>query len=304
MERISIEESNVAKNAKERKIADLDSQTEGLCKTIGEVKRIVNEQLLKDSGLTLQEQYDLWRKVELLALEGEKDLTLDELTVLFKANSWELNENGKYVLASSWCSNLRQKFIESNSGMDYNGKPYGIEFNNNGDIEDAEKFKSYYGKRRKLRKQWEESQCEGEKPNDEEIVIDRKTFDNEDFVITDPCYLDDNFDTSSSHSTLYGDWSCTTFRMPDKSPIGEFCADGGEVCVSPVKTKEQREYIDKMAHHTRTIIEKFTGTVVFIHKTVWFASKGKWTSDKSLYLSGSGYCGKEKFKFITAQTGL
>ena len=78
MERISVLESSAARQARERIIEALDPQTEGLCKTIDEVKRIINEQLLKDSGLSLQEQYDLWRKVELLALEGEKDLTEEE----------------------------------------------------------------------------------------------------------------------------------------------------------------------------------------------------------------------------------
>ena len=36
-------------------------------------------------------------------------------------------------------------------------------------------------------------------------------------------------------STIYGDWSCTTFNSNTKTPIGEFCADYEEVGVFLLK---------------------------------------------------------------------
>jgi len=94
---------------------------------------------------------------------------------------------------------------------------------------------------------------------------------NRSIIITDPCYLDgkdkwyDGYeDDLSNHGftdnikegTLYGDWSCTTFQTRNPNiknitelgwyardvaneninnandeVIGQFCADGGEVCV-------------------------------------------------------------------------
>ena len=91
-------------------------------------------------------------------------------------------------------------------------------------------------------------------------------FNNEDIIITDPCYIFDDdktddytdfkkvgIDNIICHSTLYGDWSCTTFDT-----------DAGRVCVAPLKKviELNNGYEDiKDREWTRTIIHNFTGHV-------------------------------------------
>lgn len=65
-------------------------------------------------------------------------------------------------------------------------------------------------------------------------------------------------------STIYGDWSCTTFNSDTKKKIGEFCADGGMVAVFLLD--EVLKYNPNFDYHlerpwTTTLINDFHGTV-------------------------------------------
>lgn len=151
-------------------------------------------------------------------------------------------------------------------------------------------------------------------------------FNNEDIIITDPCYIfnDKQYDKSNgylnlenigiknyiSHSTLYGDWSCTTFNTDTNKEIGQFCADAGMVCVAPLNkvTSLSDEYNNiKDKEWTRTIIKGFTGHVYVDFKTdggiydedTPYHNKGdKWTYD---YIE---IVGEGNINFRTKQTGL
>ena len=114
-----------------------------------------------------------------------------------------------------------------------------------------------------------------------------------DIIITDPCYIirDEHHGTKPLHEddwgyceygenmealginnyicrdTLYGDWSCTTYDLNTKKPIGEFCADAGMVAVFDLK--EVLEYNPDFDYHlnkkwTTTLIKNFKGTVQFV----------------------------------------
>lgn len=114
-------------------------------------------------------------------------------------------------------------------------------------------------------------------------------FDNEDIVITDPCYIfkgDDwrgcdygrtadvyGIDKYICRNTIYGDWSCTTFNSDTKEAIGRFCADAGLVCVASLKEilayRPDFEEWAKEHDWCVTIIRNFTGQVKFdvVHYT-------------------------------------
>ena len=150
-------------------------------------------------------------------------------------------------------------------------------------------------------------------------------------IITDPCYLrlpdhiDDEIDQFTGNGlsqfgftsyiwedTLYGDWSCTTFKL--EKPLGNrkvselsdddlkdeilgtFCADGGLVGVflldEVLKANPNFDYhITKP--HTTTLIEDFDGDVSYI------TEMNKETQDEFAYIVGTG-----NINFITAQTGF
>ena len=66
------------------------------------------------------------------------------------------------------------------------------------------------------------------------------------------------------NSTIYGDWSCTTFDTDTKEPIGRFCADAGQVAVFLLD--EVLKYNPDFDYHinrpwTTTLIRDFHGTV-------------------------------------------
>jgi len=93
-----------------------------------------------------------------------------------------------------------------------------------------------------------------------------------------------------TRSTIYGDWSCTTFNSDTKKPIGEFCADCGEVGVFSLK--EVLKYNPEFDYHltkkwTTTLIENFTGDV-------WDE-----VENEKVHIVGKG-----NINFITEQTGL
>lgn len=65
-------------------------------------------------------------------------------------------------------------------------------------------------------------------------------------------------------STIYGDWSCTTFNSDTKKKIGNFCADAGMVAVFLLD--EVLKYNPNFDYHierpwTTTLIKDFHGTV-------------------------------------------
>lgn len=94
-----------------------------------------------------------------------------------------------------------------------------------------------------------------------------KEFVNKNIIITDPCYIFDDYCEAENkdvlmRDTIYGDWSCTTYNRETKTEIGKFCADAGMVCV--VETDNEminHEKLMKLQSFCRTIIENFTGTV-------------------------------------------
>lgn len=93
-----------------------------------------------------------------------------------------------------------------------------------------------------------------------------------------------------SASTEYGDWSCTTFDMDSKKPLGEFCADSGMVGVFSLE--EVLKYNPDFDYHisrpwTTTLIKGFDGTVTI-----------KKEKDE-VYVEGLG-----NINFITKQTGF
>lgn len=100
--------------------------------------------------------------------------------------------------------------------------------------------------------------------------------------------------TYLSSDTLYGDWSCTTFNMDTKEPIGQFCADSGMVAVALLD--EVLKYNPGFDYHkerlwTTTLIENFEGEVSFdVIK-----------EDGYEYLEITG---KGNINFTTRQTGL
>lgn len=88
-----------------------------------------------------------------------------------------------------------------------------------------------------------------------------------DIIITDPCYLHlDNRGNvrMTEHETIEGDWSCTTFNTDTHEPIGEFCADGGMVCVADLSdVLKCNPYFDYHTERpwTTTLIKDFEGDV-------------------------------------------
>jgi hypothetical protein len=106
-------------------------------------------------------------------------------------------------------------------------------------------------------------------------------------------------------TTMYGDWSCTTFKLKEYAknkkpsditqkditkPIGEFCADAGLVGVFLLKevlnfNPTYDDHIKKP--YTTTLIENFDGDVQYI------------IEDDSVYIKGIG-----NVNFITNQTGF
>lgn len=120
-------------------------------------------------------------------------------------------------------------------------------------------------------------------------------------IITDPCYIikDEDWDGEDTNlrklgftnyifrNTIYGDWSCTTFKTDYEEPfdiinnrmyfgkyyelfttaksIGEFCADSGMVCVFLAKeiNKYNPNFVEWAKEHRwcATIITNFSGEV-------------------------------------------
>lgn len=107
-----------------------------------------------------------------------------------------------------------------------------------------------------------------------------------DIIITDPCYIirKENELTEDDwwacdygenmeelgirnylcRNTIYGDWSCTTFRTENDEVLGEFCADAGLVAVFLLD--EVLKYNPNFDYHTKrtwttTLIKDFDGDI-------------------------------------------
>ena len=138
-------------------------------------------------------------------------------------------------------------------------------------------------------------------------------FNNEDILITDPCYVTEGDDWEKSEygedfnifgvkkyvskSTLYGDWSCTTYNTDTKVAIGEFCADAGMVSIfslDEIKERVNPNIEDWIKEHKwcATVIRNFTGTAQI--KT---GVDDNYTFYR--YIEGKG-----SINFIGQQTGL
>jgi hypothetical protein len=149
-----------------------------------------------------------------------------------------------------------------------------------------------------------------------------------DIIITDPCYIDTpedtlwrgdkNFDIFTGNGlskfgftnyiwedTIYGDWSCTTFKLkPDSAnkrttdltkfdvdgKIGSFCADAGLVGVflldEVLKFNPKFDYHTERKH-TTTLIKDFDGDIIYE------------VNGDEAQIRGTG-----NINFVTRQTGL
>ena len=96
--------------------------------------------------------------------------------------------------------------------------------------------------------------------------------------------------TFLTSSTLYGDWSCTTFNQDNGKKLGNFCADAG--LVSVMLLDEILRYNPKFDYHinrqwTTTLIENFDGEITIEE------------IDSEIRVIGKG-----NVNFATTQTGL
>ena len=121
-------------------------------------------------------------------------------------------------------------------------------------------------------------------------------------------YKEDNIEypeNSIVNSTIYGDWSCTTYNTDTNEAIGEFCADAGLVGVFDINDIDSSSIKDKP--YLATVIENFTGDVwmeieeergVYEEDTEWHKKGEEWI-DHSVHVKGEG-----NINFKTTQTGL
>ena len=134
-------------------------------------------------------------------------------------------------------------------------------------------------------------------------------FNNEDIIITDPCYLTKDNDWQLkdyrevftennikfiTHSTIYGDWSCMVFNKETGKPIGRFTADAGFVGVFSLKeVKQYNEAFDDFKNKFNCIayINNFTGSAQIKVKQKNYSF--------SCYVEGIG-----NINFISKQTGF
>lgn len=155
-----------------------------------------------------------------------------------------------------------------------------------------------------------------------------------DIIITDPCYVasysdwadsdDENnylsaigLTTAMMRSTIYGDWSCTTYNTDTKEQLGKFCADAGLVAV--MQLDEVLKSNPNFDYHiarpwTTTLIRDFKGTVQFIvtehswtvDRDTPYAKKGDVVNDYEVSVVGHGINKKTgtPINFYTKQTGL
>ena len=175
------------------------------------------------------------------------------------------------------------------------------------------------------------------------------TFNEEDLLITDPCYFikDEQWlgmcsclhDPNKAKEyleklgikgfavgTLYGDWSCTTYKVceeealdlidtgeypewlhDDHEELGKFCADSGTVCVVSLDDvlnyddKAAAKLLDKSKYHVATVVRDFTG-IVTVFDSMSEGSRNRHIIGLPYRFPLNGESMGDYF--ITAQTGL
>lgn len=120
-----------------------------------------------------------------------------------------------------------------------------------------------------------------------------------------------------TRSTLYGDWSCTTFDLNTKEEIGGFCADAGLVSVFLLDdilryNPDYKDHLEKS--WCATHIKDFKGTVQFVVKEVTdeyeddseYHKKGDTWTDYQVEVVGHGVnkVTGELIDFVGKQTGF
>lgn len=147
-----------------------------------------------------------------------------------------------------------------------------------------------------------------------------------DIIITDPCYIirknneltEDDWEACNfgeymealgiehylCRDTIYGDWSCTTFRTENDEVLGEFCADAGLVAVFLLD--EVLKYNPDFDYHkerpwTTTLIKDFDGEIELDAVPVTYKDEdnGEEYEDYEVRAIGTG-----NINFYTTQTGL
>lgn len=175
--------------------------------------------------------------------------------------------------------------------------------------------KEYYDKIVKLEEEEELSKVTEPKPEGKEEVLSEFELKG-DILITDPCYVREWMCASHVRDTIYGDWGCHVWQVNHKTgepigePIGQFCADSGQVSVSVISGR--RNFVDedkvrqfvKEYPHCATIIDGFSGVVKYVLRTDYYPMRGKWNESQSLIIDGEGRKGRKKFWFTTRQTSL
>lgn len=147
-----------------------------------------------------------------------------------------------------------------------------------------------------------------------------------DIIITDPCYIirKENELTEDDwwacdygenmeelgirnylcRNTIYGDWSCTTFRTENDEVLGEFCADAGLVAVFLLD--EVLKYNPNFDYHTKrtwttTLIKDFDGDIELsvVPFTYIDEDTNEECEDREVRVIGTG-----NINFYTTQTGF
>lgn len=147
-----------------------------------------------------------------------------------------------------------------------------------------------------------------------------------DIIITDPCYIirKENELTEDDwwacdygenmeelgirnylcRNTIYGDWSCTTFRTENDEVLGEFCADAGLVAVFLLD--EVLKYNPNFDYHTErtwttTLIKDFDGDIELsvVPFTYIDEDTNEECEDREVRVIGTG-----NINFYTTQTGF
>ena len=162
--------------------------------------------------------------------------------------------------------------------------------------------------------------------------IQQHSFDGQDIIITDPCYLrhgkdglnlswDEYESWCMDHGlfsrTYYGDWGCTVYETDkpigkideEAKELGEFCADAGLVCVLTLddakKLHPQFEDWIKESPFAVTVIHNFTGVVKFmVQSETRKFNDGTEYEDVELRVRGDGEIDGYKASFESVQTSL
>lgn len=102
-------------------------------------------------------------------------------------------------------------------------------------------------------------------------------------------------------STIYGDWSCTTYNTLTKEKLGEFCADSGQVGIFLMDEVLKYNPDLNLPSHCATIIKNFDGHVRVNKKNLGkFVLDGEEYDDIVAEVEGIS----KTLNFKSAQTGF